>query len=95
MGKAADGAALLAAAMKTAVSARAPRRTVQAIAAAVTAVALRCDGHKGVRRIDAPSINEEDLAPRLRRTHAARRKAKRQRREAAKAAAAMVPPIES
>ena len=103
MGKAADGAALLAAAIKAAVSARAPRRTVQAIAAAVTAVVLRPDAPASTvtdTRVsaevpDAPSVSEEDLALRLRQARAARRRAKRQRRQAAKAAAAMVPPVES
>ena len=36
-----DGAALLAAAIRAAVQAKAPRRTVQAVAAAVTGVLLR------------------------------------------------------
>ena len=97
MGKAADPATLLAAAIRAACLAKAPRRTVQGVAAAVAAVVMQAsaaplatDTGEPVKIPDAiGGISEDELALRLRLARAARRKAKRQRRRAAKAAAAM------
>ena len=97
MGKAADPATLLAAASRAACLAKAPRRTVQGVAAAVAAVVMQAsaaplatDTGEPVKIPDAiGGISEDELALRLRLARAARRKAKRQRRRAAKAAAAM------
>ena len=97
MGKAADPAILLAAAIRAACLAKAPRRTVQGVAAAVAAVVMQAstaplatDTGEPVKIPDAiGGISEDELALRLRLARAARRKAKRQRRRAAKAAAAM------
>ena len=97
MGKAVDGAALLAVAIKTAISAKAPRRTIQAIAAAVTAVILRPEtaaspGLDPGVPTEIPGTSEEVLMQRLRQARAARRKAKRQQRRANKATAAATDP---
>ena len=101
MGKAVDGAALLAVAIKTAISAKAPRRTIQAIAAVVTAVILRPEtaaspgldpGVPAEIPGTTDDTSEEVLMQRLRQARAARRKAKRQQRRANKATAAATDP---
>lgn len=98
---AANSAALLAAAVRAAVLARAPRRTVQSVAAAVTAVLLRPTSPVAPPATDtgmpaeAPSADggarEEQLVLHLRAVRAAKRKAKRQRRKSKATAAAADP----
>lgn len=96
----ADHAALLASAVRAACLAKAPRRTVQAVAAAVTAVLVRptpvappdTDTGELAKSPDVnPDIREDELVMRLRMARAQRRRAKRQRRRDAKAAATSVP----
>ena len=95
----ANAAALLSAAIRAAVLAKAPRRTVKAFAAAVTSVLTRPlvasaasppetgTGKPGKVAPGAPGDACDELVQRLREVRAAKRRAKRQRRKAAKAAA--------
>ena len=95
---AADGAALLAAAVRAAVLAKAPRRTVQAVAAAVTGVLLRpvtaaAEPRTGpIAPPDAPGNAEDACDPAilratLRSVRSARRQRKKQNLREAKQAA--------
>jgi hypothetical protein len=99
---AADGPALLAAAVRAACLAKAPRRTVQAVAAAVASVLARPANleaapkmvpamHAGSLRRpseDAGGASPEELLAALRAAKSAQRKKKRERRRAAKRAKA-------
>lgn len=97
-----DGASLLAAAIRAAVQAKAPRRTVQAVAAAVTGVLLRATDavpadavpHLASRRQpDAPMQTDDDggdpaqLLASLRAARRSQRQRKKERKRAAKQAA--------
>ena len=96
-----DGAALLAAAVRAAVQAKAPRRTVQAVAAAVTGVLLRQPSAAvphtdSRRRPDAPMETEDtgdpaQLLATLRASRRSQRQRKKERRRAAKQAAQVEP----
>eukprot|EP00930_Biecheleria_cincta_P061056 TRINITY_DN46623_c0_g1_i1.p1 TRINITY_DN46623_c0_g1~~TRINITY_DN46623_c0_g1_i1.p1 ORF type:complete len:268 (+),score=58.61 TRINITY_DN46623_c0_g1_i1:52-855(+) len=97
-----DPAALLGAAVRAAVLARAPRRTVQAVAAAVTGVLVRPAEAASQRRQKEPDedargsnlgdacdgASAEELLQALRQKRAARRRQKKQSRRARKAQAA-------
>ncbi|CAJ1376046.1 unnamed protein product [Effrenium voratum] len=93
-----DGAALVAAAVRAACAAKAPRRTVAAVAAAVASTVLRpvdvtaapptSSPTKPARASGGEEATEAELVERLRQSRADRRRIKRQRRRAAKAAAA-------
>ena len=103
----ADGAALLAAAVSAAIRAKAPRRTVQAVAAAVTGVLTRpaCATPAAERRetakpdnlnskkLDANEVSAETLLAALRASRRAQRRRKKERRRASKkvSAAATAP----
>lgn len=97
-----DGAALVAAAVKAAVQARAPRRTVQAVAAAVTGVllarqetaaapgpvAVAPPDTQGATRLNGSGdASPEALLQALRAARSAQRQRKKQRRKANKEAA--------
>ena len=93
----ADGAALLAAAIRSAVLAKAPRRTVQAIASAVTGVVLRSGND--VPRPAAPvresthadeAADDSSLLAALRASRKAQRIRKKARRREAKLAASSI-----
>ena len=97
-----DPAALVAAAVRAACLAKAPRRTVQAVAAAVVSVFARpADARLGTTRGETAKDEddrEEVVAKSLeerREAIKAKRRAKRQRKRAAKAAAATVSVRES
>jgi hypothetical protein len=87
----ADGAALLASAIRAAVLAKAPRRTVQAVAAAVTGVIWRptaestlhldVSGQAGTRDVEAPVGSSTEV----RAARVAQRQRKKERRRSAKA----------
>ena len=94
-------AALLSAAVKAACQAKAPRRTVAAVAAAVTTVLLQPvtvtatparvpDVHAGPPE-SAEALGVDELEQRLRQARAAKRQSKRQRRRAKAKAAADCP----
>ena len=94
-----DGAALLAAAVRAAVQANAPRRTVQAVAAAVTGVLVRPTAAAGPHSDDLPRVPDAQsphagtddpaqLLEALRAARRAQRQKKKARRVAAKRAAA-------
>eukprot|EP00928_Gymnodinium_smaydae_P092396 TRINITY_DN7626_c0_g1_i4.p1 TRINITY_DN7626_c0_g1~~TRINITY_DN7626_c0_g1_i4.p1 ORF type:complete len:199 (+),score=17.91 TRINITY_DN7626_c0_g1_i4:298-894(+) len=97
---AADGPAFLAAAVSAAIRAKAPRRTVQAVAAAVASVFVRPATTRATPRTRAAEpagaqgrACEEDgdaavLLDTLRAARSAQRRRKKERRRAAKAAAA-------
>jgi hypothetical protein len=88
-----EGAALLSAAIRAAIHAKAPRRTVQAIAAAVTGVLVRPSA-AAARDIDAPGLagtSVEEL--RAKRCAQRQRKKLRRRSAAAKAACAAPTPV--
>ena len=97
---AADGAALLAAAVRAAVLAKAPRRTVQAVAAAVTGVLAAPARSSGAGQVsqrtaelsDAGAGSPESLLAALREARTARRNRKKERKRAAKVAAAAAAP---
>ena len=89
----ADPALLLAAAVKAACQSKAPRRTVAAVAAAVTSALVTPAVHKttvpseaaGTQEIDGDSCTQ--LAQQLRASRAATRRLRRQRKREARAAA--------
>lgn len=94
----ADSAALLAAAVRAAVLAKAPRRTVSAVAAAVTSVLTAPATKDTVKRKPAtqgavvvgetmPGASPGELLTALRASRAAQRKRRKDRRRAAKVAA--------
>ena len=95
---ASHGAALVAACVRAACMAKAPRRTVAAVAAAAISAALRLDDAavappvpvpERSARLSGPDGQEDTaLVQQLRQHRAERRRAKRARRKAAKAAAA-------
>ena len=97
--RASHGAALVAACVRAACVAKAPRRTVAAVAAAAVSAALQLDDAavappmpvpEQTARPSGPDGGQEDtvLVQQLRQRRAERRRAKRSRRKAAKAAAA-------
>ena len=96
-----DGASLLAAAIRAACQAGAPRRTVQAVASAVTAILVRPAAAVPRRESRTPAgapgdaAGEADDAPALlaslRAVRQAQRARKKERRRAAKVAAATAP----
>jgi len=93
-----DGASLLAAAIRSACLAKAPRRTVQAVASSVTGVLVRQEaaGATPVPRARVPAeshrtavhkeeeTSPEELLQTLRAVRSARRKRKKEKRKAAK-----------
>ena len=96
-----DRAALLGAAIRAACLAKAPRRTIQAIASAVTGVLRR--PHTASTRVKVPDVqpstqratsapgnggSPEELLAALREARSAQRRRKKDRRKAAKAARA-------
>ena len=96
-----DGASLLAAAIRVACQVAAPRRTVQAVASAVTAILVRPAAAVPRRESGSPAgapgeaAGEADDAPALlaslRAVRQAQRARKKERRRAAKVAAATAP----
>jgi hypothetical protein len=96
-----DGAALLAAAVRAAVQAKAPRRTVQAVAAAVTGVLLRLPAdavpHPDSRRQPDAPVQTADagdpvqLLASLRAARRSQRQRKKERRRLAKQATSALP----
>ena len=96
---AADGPALLAAAVKAAISAKAPRRTVQAVAAAVAgvfarpapacvtpSVATKVRAETGSAANQSPGTSAEELVDALRLARRNQRRLKKQRRREQKQA---------
>ena len=95
-GMPADPALLLAAAVKAACQANAPRRTVAAVAAAVTSALVTPAVRSGTVSSEAAGTQEVDgdsctlLAQQLRASRAAKRRLRRQRKREARAAAVTV-----
>ena len=98
--KASHGAALVAACVRAACMAKAPRRTCAAVAAAAVSAALRPDNAAVAPPSPVPEHSacpsagdaqgDDELVQQLRQRRAERRRAKRQRRQAAKAAGTVV-----
>jgi hypothetical protein len=85
-----EGAALLAAAIRAAIQAKAPRRTVQAIAAAVTGVLVRPSAAAALD-VDAPGLAGTTVEE-IRAKRSAQRQRKKLRRRSASAKAACAAP---